>query len=92
MHGERDCALNISPRRRPSALRCFLPHALEFYGGGSETTRELFIDRRGGDGCAGDRAAVSNVILAAARLVADLKLPETMRELTANRKLRMHGL
>ena len=70
----------------------FLPHALQYYGGGSETTRELFIDAAEAIGCAGDGTedVVDACVLATARLVADLKLPETLRELTANRKLRMH--
>jgi alcohol dehydrogenase len=69
-----------------------LPHALRYYGGGSETTRELFIDIAEAMGCAKNESAddaVAACVLATARLVADLKLPETLRELTASRKLRM---
>lgn len=70
----------------------FLPHVLQYYGGGSETTRELFIDVAEALGCAGDGTedVVDACVLATARLVADLKLPETLRELTARGKLRMH--
>ena len=71
----------------------FLPHALQFYGGGSETTKELFIDiaeAMGDPSMNSTDEAISICVLTSARLVADLKLPETLRDLTARRKLRMH--
>ena len=88
--GNAVCALNISVPVSECA-GVLLPHVLEFYGEGSESTRELFVDLAEAVGCPDTtpRAAVSNVILAAARLVADVKLPETMCELTARRKLEM---
>ena len=89
--GNAVCALNISVPVSECA-GVLLPHVLEFYGEGSESTRELFVDLAEAVGCpdATPRAAVSAVILAAARLVADVKLPETMHELTARRRLEMH--
>ena len=71
----------------------FLPHVLRFYAGGSAGTKELFVDLAEAMGCPAEsdstEQAAATCVLTIARLVADLKLPETLRDLTARRRLGM---
>jgi len=89
--GNATCAIYINARVS-ECVAVYLPHVLEFYGQGSDATKELFVDvaEAMGVSAASPKDAVAAVVLAVARLAADVDIPGTIRELTAHRKLEMH--